>query len=303
MFEEKDDTILARWMAGTLTSEEQSKLEQLPDFKDYERIVQGLDRFEKPIFNKEYMRQRIKKKIDKPSKVKVLQLKSVLVAASIAASVILIIGVFFNEVTHKTIAGEQLAFALPNGAKVQMNAKSELSYTRFFWKAGKKVKLQGEALFETSKGNEFHVSTESGVVSVLGTRFNVKSRANMFEVKCFEGKVSFKPKKSKQEIIIEKGESVKGLQGIYIEESIEETEPEWIKGWSSFNNVSLQEVLDELQIQYDVTIENSGANLSERFSGGFVHDNLNMALKTILEPMGIKYELSNDNKRVKIWSP
>lgn len=303
MFEEKDDTILARWMAGMLSSEEQSKLEQLPEFKDYERIVNGLNRFEKPYFNKEALHQRIKNQIRKSSRTKVFRLRPILFATSVAASVILIIGLFFNEITYTTGVGEQIDITLPNGAKVQMNAKSELSHARFFWNTAKKVKLHGEALFKTAKGNGFNVITDLGIVSVLGTHFNVKSRTKIFEIKCYEGKVSFKLKEDQQEILLTKGELVKVSKGVIIKEDIEESEPDWLNGWSSFNNISLQEVLEELKIQYDVTIENKGVNLSKRFSGGFVHNDLSMALKTVLEPMGIKYEISKDKKRVKLLSP
>ncbi len=300
MFEEKDNTLLARWLAGTLTPEEQNELEQSPGFKDYLQIVNGMNRFEKPYFDKESLRISIKEKINISSKTKVLRLKPVLYAASVAASVILIIGIFFNEVSYMTKTGEQLTFTLPNGAKVQMNAGSELSHARFFWHINKKVTLQGEAFFETETGNGFHVETELGMVSVLGTRFNVKARANLFELKCYKGKVAFYPVNDQQEIIVTKGESVKLTEGIFNEKTMEESGPDWINGHSSFNNTPLDEVLEELQIQYGITIENTGVDLSKHFTGSFVHDNLNMALRTILEPMGINYQLSNDQKIVTL---
>ena len=67
----------------------------------------------------------------------------------------------------------------------------------------------------------------------------------------------------------------------------------WIKGISSFNNQTLKAVIDELSAQYPITIKNKNVDLNQRFTGSFVHNDLETALKTVLIPMDIKYTLQN----------
>ena len=302
MFEEKDDTILARWLAGTLTPEEHAEFEQSIEYKDYVQIVEGLDRFEKPDFDQQALRTRIKNKIDRLQKGKLIRLKPLLYAASVAASVIVIIGLFFNKISYETSIGQQLAVTLPNGAEVQLNAKSQLTHSRFFWKNSQKVSLQGEGFFKVEKGKGFAVETSSGTISVLGTQFNIKTRTKLFELTCYQGKVEFEAATTREKIILNKGESVQLLKDIFEKETTEDSAPSWISGRSSFRNAPLNEVLNELQRQYDMTIENETVDLSKHVTTSFAHDNLDMALMLVLEPMSIEYELSNDRKTLKLLS-
>lgn len=304
MFEEKDDTILARWLARSLTPEEHSEFEQSSEFKDYQEIVKGLNRFEKPDFDKEALRLKIKNQIgeSKSKKGKLISLKPFLYIASVAASVILILGFFFNEVKYETGFGQQLAVTLPNGTEIQLNAQSQLIHARFFWKNNKKVNLQGEGYFNVEKGEGFTVATSSGTVSVLGTQFNIKTRANIFELTCYQGKVQFEAITTKEKTILTKGNAIKLIEDVFEKGTIENKSPSWISGRSSFNNVPLSEVLNELQIQYNITIENQGVDVSKRFTGSFTYNKLDITLKIIFVPMGIEYELTNNRKILKLLS-
>lgn len=295
MFENKDDTILARWLEGTLTTKENLEFEQSPEYKEYQQIVNGLERFEKPFFDKEALQNNIKKEINTPKKGKVVNFKSFFYVVSVAASIALIFGIFFNEITYKTGVGEQLAFTLPNGSNIKLNAQSQLTHNRFFWKNSKKVTLQGEGFFSVKNGLGLAVETSSGTVTVLGTKFNIKTRDNLFELSCFEGKVSFQTAPTKEKVILTKGNSIKLIDQILEKNTIKNNTPSWINGKSSFNNVPLSDALNELQIQYGITIEKGNIDTSKRFSGSFFHDNLDVAIKTLLIPMSIEYELE-DNK-------
>jgi hypothetical protein len=53
-----------------------------------------------------------------------------------------------------------------------------------------------------------------------------------------------------------------------------------------------------LEIQFGITFEMNGVDINDKFTGGFVHDNLDTALTTVLVPMGIQYTLGKDNKTV-----
>ena len=116
-------------------------------------------------------------------------------AASIAAIAIILPSIaFFYTKSEVAERGSHLAVALPDGSKVDLNAESEISYKPLWWFISRDVKLKGEAYFEVEKGSKFDVHSTQYTVSVLGTSFNVFSRAGKFNVTCLTGKVNVSDK-------------------------------------------------------------------------------------------------------------
>jgi len=96
--------------------------------------------------------------------------------------------------TYETEYGQTLRQQLPDGTSVTLNANSQLRVPSR-WKEGtsRRVKLTGEAFFEvkhTESDDKFLVETEKGLLTVLGTKFNVQEREGQLEVVLTEGKVS-----------------------------------------------------------------------------------------------------------------
>nr|WP_299343251.1 FecR domain-containing protein [Allomuricauda sp.] len=305
MFEEKDDTILARWLAGELNEEEQKEFESSSEYEIYQRIAQGMQRFSKPGFDTGSLKRRVLAQTTETKNVsgRVVRLRPLYYTLAAAASIVLVIGLFFNKVTYGSNYGEQLAVILPDGSEVQLNADSELSRKRFFWGNNKEVVLKGEAFFKVEKGEGFQVKTESGVVSVLGTEFNVKTRGSFFELVCYEGKVKFESPTPVEDVILNPGDAIK-IEGLELQRhKIQDVEPSWLKGRSSFSNVPLIEVIQELEAQYGISIEHRLKGNEGRFTGSFIHKDLNTALKTVFLPMGIEYEVSSDQKKVTLQMP
>ncbi len=301
MLEERDDTLLARWLSGELTPEEKVDFEKSEGFKDYLGIIKGMDRFIKPSFDKEALRTKLFLDLDTPKKGKIRSLKPWYYVAAASVIVLFALGLFFNEVSYITAVGEQQTVALPDGSTVRINADSHLKRARFFWSNNKKLTLvKGEGFFEVEKGDGFEVQTELGNVQVLGTKFNVKNRQDYFEVACYQGRVQFEKAESKTKTILIQGQKVIKLEGDFNQETITNPEPTWLVGESIFTNTPLHLVLRELEIQYGIIFELNGVNTKDKFTGGFIHSNLETALTTVLAPMGIQYTLSTDNKMVSL---
>ncbi len=300
MLEERDDTILARWLSGELNPEERQAFEKSEAYKDYMDIINGVDRFIKPSFDREALRSNLFLKLDAPQKDKIISLKPWYYAAAACIVILLSLGVFFNEVHYTTAVGEQQTVALPDGSTVRLNADSHLKRARFFWSSHKKLSLvKGEGFFEVEKGDGFEVHTALGKVQVLGTKFNVKNRQDYFEVACYEGKVQFEESESKTKTILVQGQKVIKMERDFNRETVTNLEPTWLEGESIFTNTPLHLVLMELEIQYGITFEmNGGVDINNKFTGGFVHNNLDTALTAVLVPMGIQYTLGKDNKTV-----
>lgn len=296
---ESDPSFLARWAENKLTEDELLEFKETAAYKDFQRIDTIAQQFKAPPANKVKALEKVKEQIQ--VKKKVVSLKPYWYAA--AASIVILFGLFRflnSTVSYTTPNGSTLlAVTLPDGSKVQLNAGSELTHKRFFWKNNRALQLQGEAYFEVEKGETFSVATSYGTVSVLGTKFNVKARKNNFDLNCFEGAVRFDQKNTDTYKVLYKNDRISIINNTkIIEEKSSQNIPHWIQKISIFKEQPLRTVLDELSIQYNVQFISENTDLNRLFSGSFIHDNVEVALKTTLIPMGISYRLSEDKKTV-----
>lgn len=293
--EHTDDTFLARWLKNDLTQEELLAFQKTETYKDYVRINSAVKNFEAPHFEKEKVFNAIQSNIKKQPKIKKLVPNWMYAAA--ASIAILFSFVYFltnsNE-TFTTSFGEQMAIVLPDGSEVQLNSKSSLSYKKSDWFDGERtLELNGEGYFKVKKGSKFSVNSENGKVSVLGTQFNVKTTNRYFEVLCYEGKVQVENKDTKE--ILTQGLSFRKIdKNISEKGSFKALKPLWLQGESSFKNVPLNYVLDEIEKQYNVKISNKNVNLSMLYTGTFSNNQLDLALQTICIPLSIQFTIEGD---------
>lgn len=288
---EDKNPYLAKWLNDDLTPQELEQFKKSEEFDDYDKIVKGLEYFDAPSFDEEASLAVTLQKLQDQKKGKVISLKPFIYAISAAASILLIIGLFFNKVSYTVDLGTQLSVILPDGSTADLNAGSTLTYNRFFWSQNREVQLDGEGLFKVETGNNFTVITDSGKIEVLGTVFNVKSRKTIFEVACYEGKVSVETNSNQQQII-KKGEAVSLKDNKLHKTSISRSGPLWKNGESLFISIPLKEVLDELERQYNITFIRTNIDENKLFSGGFLYNNLDLALESVLVPMNIEYVIN-----------
>jgi len=286
-----DDFFLAKWIAGDLSKDELMAFKKTKVYKQYVIINNEAQLLEAPTIDTKAAFTKIKQQLYTKQKSKV---RTLWYTASIAAMFILGIGFFLtSSKTYTTAIGETQSVTLADGSIINLNANSSISHKRFFWDNNKNISLKGEAYFTISKGGGFSVQTSKGLVSVLGTQFNIKDR-NSFDLKCFEGKVSFKTN-TKKEYVLEKGMQV-GITHKKIKETIfTNTDPDWKTGVSVFTNQPLIDVLSELTNYYPINFDSNTINSNRLFTGSFTHDNLNTALQATLVPMGIQYQQSNNS--------
>jgi ferric-dicitrate binding protein FerR (iron transport regulator) len=77
--------------------------------------------------------------------------------------------------------------------------------------------------------------------------------------------------------------------------SIAVAEPYWLKNMSVFENASFEAVVEELEKQYNISIQYP-SELNINFTGAFEHNNLENALKSISKPLNLTYTIQNTNE-------
>ncbi len=295
-----DESFLARWISGDLSEEERVAFEKTDAFKQFSIINREAQLLDGPVIDTEAALEKVNRKLNnEQSKPKVRRLRWLAAAASIA--VIFGLFTFFNATkTYTTGIGEKQTIALADGSVIELNANSSLSHKRFSWLDDKQVHLKGEGFFSIIRGEGFKVNTSKGLVSVLGTKFNIYDRSS-FEIKCYEGSVGFDIKTASTDTqVLTKGMMLDLENDIIRTGTFSKEIPYWKQGYSSFIDQPLSEVLAEFENQFPVKFIKNDVDTNRLFTGQFGHDDMNKALQTTLAPMGIKYTISSDKKSITL---
>ncbi len=169
--------------------------------------------------------------------------------------------------------GAEFKITLNDGSKVHLNADSKLEYPTVFNDKERRVYLQGEAFFEVAKdaSKPFIVCVGSTEIKVLGTVFNINSRKpESVKTTLVSGSVIVKSTKTKETIL------KPGYTAIVNQKTgaldINDKDIQCYIGWKTgnylFESSRLSDILEELAIWYDLSIDyQTDIPYNETFTG------------------------------------
>ena len=219
--------------------------------------------------------------------------RSLLVRLSLAAGLLIILGVaawswMHREImtTYQTGYGEVEEIVLNDHSVVRLNANSKLHWDSNWERRGiRNVRIEGEAFFNVAHkdGRPFYVNTPDLTVKVTGTSFNVTSRREETRVFLESGEVVLELNQDVNEEAaghneknMEEGRELKMVPGeqLSYSSSTEELRQEknltveqaasWKTGELIFKNIPLHEVLQELSDVYGKSFVVEDSTLFER---------------------------------------
>jgi len=293
------EALIKKWLDHKLSTEEQKAFEQLKDYNELVQMNSALKDFKAPDFSVDNTYQILKLKL-KPDTVKnITWFKPLLRIAAILA---IGFSIYYYTTTldsqFSTSIAQRSTIELPDASTVDLNANSTLVFNEKHWRGNREVKLHGEAFFKVAKGQKFDVITTDGIVSVLGTQFNVKQRDAYFEVTCYEGLVAVTH--NNKTIKLKPGHTFQIIDGkLLVDEKENTTQPNWLRGESSFTSVPLKYVISEFENQYNQKIIINNVDTSRLFTGSFTHKNLDLALQSITIPLNLNYSKSEKSILLK----
>ncbi|MCM4152820.1 DUF4974 domain-containing protein [Arenibacter sp. N53] len=285
--------LIQKWLTDELSDQEMEAFKQLEDYSQLTGIVENSKYFKASEFSVmddfETFSTRLEKNSAPVRKLNWVRPFLRIASVFVVGLAISYLFLFNRDIEVQTLAGEKTTIELPDASTVVVNAFSELSYSKNEWHEKREVKLRGEAFFKVAKGAKFDVVTTEGVVSVVGTQFNVKQRGNYFEVECFEGIVKVTSANSSEQL--RTGDRYRYYRDTLTLGKTIYQNPQWTKNVSSFERVPLTEVIAELERQYDVKVQMENVGEDRLFTGGFVHNSLENALKSISEPLDLEFRI------------
>ncbi len=202
---------------------------------------------------------------------------------------------------YVTGAGEQKDFTLEDGSLLQINVKTYLTVTMD--KTVRRVILeQGEVFFNVASDPQrpFEVNTPGGMVRVLGTAFNVKARNGEVAIDVQRGRVEVtdtpsghRGKMQAHQVVLTADQGVDiGSNGhlVALRPSQIEEVLAWQQGKVTFRSTPVAEVLEELELYHQVTIELPAATGNRKISGAFYMRDLEQALSIICMAASLQIE-------------
>lgn len=163
------------------------------------------------------------------------------------------------EVKHHTLRVPRAAdymVILEDSTCVWVNAESELRYPSHFGVGKRVVELKGEAYFKVHPDADrpFIVKTEQVETKVLGTEFNMQAYPEQLQnVTLVKGRVQVKA--AMGEVILNPGENAALTGGGLKVETVDILKYiSWKNGYFYYDDVCLEEILEELGRWYDFTV-------------------------------------------------
>jgi transmembrane sensor len=293
-----NEHFLADWLDGKITDEELRQLVPPADFKSYLKIRRTLSLSQIADPDIELNLAMTKQKLAEGSKPRRLtRAKRFLYAAAMAACILIAAALFniFSFGAGVRTNSNTTGLVWDDGTMITVGTGSSLERTRLY-SLNRKVRMDGQAYFEVSKGRSFKVSTPEGSVEVLGTKFSVLSREGYFEVICYEGHVRVHSKDFSADL--KKGDAFRRYHSESENYSVTDQNPGWIGQESTFLKAPVEIVIDRLATQYGYEVDYPQELKPVRFTGSFTHGDLDKALQSVLTPLGMKYEIGRATIRV-----
>lgn len=211
----------------------------------------------------------------------------------------------FSKVTITTAANERLRnVTLPDGSKVTLNGSTTLSYMKHFRGNSRNVALTGEAFFEVTpdKSRPFIISTDEASIRVVGTSFNVDTRANSSDVEVYvsTGIVEvYKPESINNSVFLHPGEIATVSKNIINSKTaVNENSLAWKTGKMDFRDIPWSDAVEMLNKVYNVNIILREPGLSSIKTTGeyrYPEEPLDTILRILCQQSSLRIEKS-DNK-------
>lgn len=202
--------------------------------------------------------------------------------------------------------GQRSSVVLPDGTKVWLNSRTQVSYQGNYGQKERIVNLSGEAYFEVAKDPDRHfvVKVDGLEVEALGTAFNVKAYEEDDEIiaSLREGRV--RTSVGGHVDILDSGQSLsysKVSGKVELEDDDVEYHLKWRENELAFRGETLEEIADMLDRLYNVNIEFDSENIKRyRFSGVIKNNSLDNVFELISLTAPIEYTKANDTIRLRL---
>jgi ferric-dicitrate binding protein FerR (iron transport regulator) len=206
-------------------------------------------------------------------------------------------------------AAQKMILTLLDGSKVTLDAGTVFQYPEKFDSHQREVYLNGEGYFDVTSNSDapFVVHTDNAIITVMGTKFNVRSwkhnHQDKVTVAVVEGRVSLRPENVDHHdanVIISEGQSSELIENSYpsTPQFIDTNKSlSWLRREMYFQNVPLRDVLDQLERWYGYEIFLPDSSFFKSQVTVYIE---NKPIEENLEIISMMYDLQFKQEGIKI---
>lgn len=200
-----------------------------------------------------------------------------------------------SDVRVYTATGEQIK--LNDGSIIDLDQKSVLTESQ-----SRTVKLSGRAYFDIApdKNKPFTVETNHGVVTVLGTEFNITTDSIFSQIYVTEGRV--KHFYNGEEYVLTVGDMLTIIgDKVELSKDLNAQVAAWKSKELNFVNENLHNVMKGIGSFYNVQIEFSDKTNADdcKINTKYTSESLDQVLKELAVIVRLKYEVTNGKVIIK----
>lgn len=310
------DDLLARYVAGTITPDEQAQVkvwlaqsaDHAQELARFERVWEASTQVRTPAMEVDVeaawskVNRRITAK-NEQFEPKVLPLRKPSFAAwRVAASVLVVLGLGWlgyrwmipiekAEIAVVKTQKNTLEQTLPDGTKVFLNENSTLTAAADFNEETRMVTLKGEAYFDVKRDETrpFIINANGTEVRVLGTSFNVKAYDNHVRVAVTSGKVQFSTPKQKVVLVKDEAAATSEADTIIKLPALNFNEMAYRTRVFVFEKTNLSDVVASLREGYHADIRLGSRRLENcLLTARFEKESLDTTLSVIAETLNLR---------------
>lgn len=206
-------------------------------------------------------------------------------------------------------AGQYLSMRLEDGTEVWLRAGTRLEYPLVFAGRERRVKVQGEAMFDVSHDADhpFIVETFACDVEVLGTKFDVMAEEDegLFSTALLRGCVKVTNKLNAGESVVLNPDEEITLVGNRLQRTriADPDEYLWTQGLISIKGQSFQELMDKFETYFGVRIVIERSELPKvNYNYGKIRisDGIDTALDMLQRSADFTYTRDPDSNTIRI---
>lgn len=197
-----------------------------------------------------------------------------------------------------TEAGQRASVTLPDGTSVELNSGTILEYPAVFSGKERRVRIDGEAMFEVASDSRkpFFVETFAYDVKVLGTKFNIiaEEQTGDFSTALLEGRVSILDKTETAVAELRPDQIATLVDGRLHKVQSENlaSQYRWTEGIVNCGGLSFTDVLTKFEKTFGVDIRIEKTNIPDkkiRYMKVYVSDGPAAALELLQNVVDFDY--------------
>ena len=206
-------------------------------------------------------------------------------------------------------AGQHVELFLADGTQVWLNSGSKLTFGDGLFATKRKVALEGEGYFKVAKNKKrpFIVETYKHNIRVTGTEFNIMAyhTDSVWEASLVTGGIDIVAKSQEKTLLkMHPGQRVVATGGKLIYHTLPADEQfRWREGLICFEDISFGEMLNKLELYYDVHFHTTNEHLLQtRFTGKFhISDGIMHVMRVLSIGRNFTFEKDEENNTITIY--